>query len=122
MQCESGERLGRKGRGRGTFPQICNICNIRVFPKEFANSSVTRSVTVTDGGVTRIALKGTPCRSEMSLLGSRRHRRCSMTKKPAFTKLGFIKSYLLPALVTFLIPGFSYWFFNHVELHYDHRI
>ena len=45
-----------------------------------------------------------------------------MIKKPAFTKLGFIKSYLLPALVTFLIPGFSYWFFNHVELHYDHRI
>src|SRR5690348_10361154 len=44
-----------------------------------------------------------------------------VTSKPEFTKVGFIKSYLLPALFTFLIPGFGLWFFNHVEAHYDRQ-
>ena len=42
--------------------------------------------------------------------------------KRDFTKVGFIKAYLLPALVTFLIPGFGLWFFNHVESKYDREI
>ncbi|HKQ40453.1 MAG TPA: M48 family metallopeptidase [Verrucomicrobiae bacterium] len=42
--------------------------------------------------------------------------------KSDFSKLGFIKSYLLPALVTFLIPGFGLWFFDHVESYYDQHI
>ena len=45
-----------------------------------------------------------------------------MGTKRGFTKLGFIKSYLLPALVTFLIPGFSLWFFRHVESYYDEQL
>jgi Zn-dependent protease with chaperone function len=42
--------------------------------------------------------------------------------KPTFSKAGFIKAYLLPALITFLIPGFSLWFFDHVESYYDLHI
>src|SRR5262245_4311790 len=45
-----------------------------------------------------------------------------MAAKPEFTKAGFLKAYLLPALITFLIPGFGLWFFNHVEGHYDSEI
>ncbi len=45
-----------------------------------------------------------------------------MTSKPNFSKVGFIKSYLLPVFITFLIPGFALWFFDHVESHYDARI
>src|SRR6185295_14630964 len=37
-------------------------------------------------------------------------------------KVGFIKSYLLPAFITFLIPGFALWFFDHVESFYDGHI
>src|SRR5882672_6585427 len=45
-----------------------------------------------------------------------------MKGKPSFTKAGFLKSYLLPVLITFLIPGFGLWFFNHVERYYDQEI
>ncbi|HTG44727.1 MAG TPA: M48 family metallopeptidase, partial [Verrucomicrobiae bacterium] len=45
-----------------------------------------------------------------------------MTSKPEFTKAGLVKSYLLPALFTFLIPGFGLWFFAHVESSYDRKI
>src|SRR6185295_4379342 len=45
-----------------------------------------------------------------------------MPAKAEFTKVGFIKSYLLPALFTFLIPGFSLWFFRHVESYYDQHM
>ncbi|HEV8543517.1 MAG TPA: M48 family metallopeptidase, partial [Verrucomicrobiae bacterium] len=42
-----------------------------------------------------------------------------MQSKPKPSKVGFIKSYLLPVLVTFLIPGFGLWFFAHVEAYHD---
>jgi Zn-dependent protease with chaperone function len=42
--------------------------------------------------------------------------------KNDFSQTGFIKSYVLPLLVIFLIPGFSLWFFNHVEAYYDRQI
>ncbi|MGV3756640.1 MAG: M48 family metallopeptidase [Verrucomicrobiota bacterium] len=42
-----------------------------------------------------------------------------MAAKTDFSKAGFLKSYLLPALIAFLIPGFGLWFFNHVEADYD---
>src|SRR5438045_1261185 len=45
-----------------------------------------------------------------------------MASKPTFTKAGFIKSYLLPALFTFLIPGFGLWFFDHAESYYACKI
>src|SRR3954469_23515606 len=45
-----------------------------------------------------------------------------VTKDKAFTASGFVKSYFLPALVTFLIPGFGLWFFHHVEQYYDRTI
>ena len=46
-----------------------------------------------------------------------------MQSKPKpFSKTGFLKSYLLPVLVTFLIPGFGLWFFDHVEADYDRQI
>src|SRR5688572_12445674 len=45
-----------------------------------------------------------------------------MKSKPSFLKVGFLKSYLLPVLIMFLIPGFGLWFFNHVEAHYDGEI
>jgi len=44
------------------------------------------------------------------------------SSKPKFTKIGFIKACLLPALITFLIPSFGLWFFNHVEAYYDREI
>ncbi|MGZ4964553.1 MAG: M48 family metallopeptidase [Limisphaerales bacterium] len=40
-------------------------------------------------------------------------------KQPNFTKVGFLKSYVLPAIVIFLIPGFGLWFFDHVEKWHD---
>src|SRR5436309_2133805 len=46
----------------------------------------------------------------------------SMPSKPALSKVGLIKSYLLPVLITFLIPGFALWFFEHVESSYDQKI
>ncbi len=45
-----------------------------------------------------------------------------MAAKPQFSKAGFAKSYVLPALIIFLIPGFGLWFFNHVEASYDQMI
>jgi Zn-dependent protease with chaperone function len=42
-------------------------------------------------------------------------------KKPTFTKVGFLKSYVLPAVFIFLIPGFGLWFFNHVEKWHDSK-
>ena len=45
-----------------------------------------------------------------------------MKNETSFTKVGFLKSYLLPVLIMFLIPGFGLWFFNHVESHYDGEI
>lgn len=45
-----------------------------------------------------------------------------MKKKPSFTKAGFLKPYVLPVLIMFLIPGFGLWFFNHVEKYYDKEI
>lgn len=45
-----------------------------------------------------------------------------MKNKTAFTKAGFLKSYLLPALIMFLIPAGGLWFFNHVEAYYDNEI
>lgn len=36
-----------------------------------------------------------------------------------FTKFGFAKTYVLPALLVFLIPGFSFFFFRHAERHFD---
>jgi Zn-dependent protease with chaperone function len=45
-----------------------------------------------------------------------------MKSKPSFSKVGFLKSYLLPVLIMFLIPGFGLWFFNHVETYYDQEI
>src|SRR5438477_655730 len=45
-----------------------------------------------------------------------------MPAKTDFSKVGFLKSYLLPALITFLIPAFGLWFFRHVESYYDREI
>jgi Zn-dependent protease with chaperone function len=45
-----------------------------------------------------------------------------MANKAKFSKVGFLKSYLLPVLIIFLIPGFGLWFFDHVEADYDQRI
>ncbi|HUR44705.1 MAG TPA: M48 family metallopeptidase [Candidatus Saccharimonadales bacterium] len=45
-----------------------------------------------------------------------------MKSKPEFTTVGFAKTYLLPALFTFLVPAFALWFFSHVEAHYDRLI
>lgn len=53
---------------------------------------------------------------------SRKATRCNMKSKAAFSKVGFLKSYLLPILIMFLIPGFGLWFFNHVEVYYDQEI
>jgi Zn-dependent protease with chaperone function len=36
-----------------------------------------------------------------------------------FTTASFLRAYLLPVLVTFLIPAFGLWFFNHVEASFD---
>ncbi|MDB6058608.1 MAG: hypothetical protein JWO95_2452, partial [Verrucomicrobiales bacterium] len=40
-------------------------------------------------------------------------------KQPTLTKVGFLKSYVLPAIFIFLIPGFGLWFFDHVEKWHD---
>lgn len=45
-----------------------------------------------------------------------------MKTKSAFSKVGFLKSYVLPGLIIFLIPGFGFWFFNHVEHYFDNDI
>src|SRR5258706_1388932 len=42
-----------------------------------------------------------------------------MSSKPTFTRAGFAKSYVIPLLIVFLIPGFSLLFFGHVEADYD---
>lgn len=49
-------------------------------------------------------------------------RQTAMRAKPDFSKLGFLKTYLLPALITFIIPAFGLWFFNHVQSYYDTEI
>lgn len=45
-----------------------------------------------------------------------------MAAKTDSSQAGFLKSYLLPVLVAFLIPGFGLWFFDHVEADYDAQI
>jgi Zn-dependent protease with chaperone function len=46
-----------------------------------------------------------------------------MTTAPnQFSRAGFLKAYLLPVLVIFLIPGFSLWFFLHVQKDFDHHV
>lgn len=45
-----------------------------------------------------------------------------MKSKSPFSKIGFLKSYLLPILIMFVVPGFGLWFFNHVEKHFDQEI
>jgi Zn-dependent protease with chaperone function len=45
-----------------------------------------------------------------------------MSGKTQITKMGFIKPYVIPILIMFVVPGFSLWFFNHVEGHYDAEI
>src|SRR6267154_2296672 len=45
-----------------------------------------------------------------------------MAAKTQITKMGFIKPYVFPILIMFLVPGFSLWFFSHVERHYDRHI
>ncbi len=45
-----------------------------------------------------------------------------MQNTAKFSKIGFVKSYLVPVLIIFLIPGFSLWFFNHVEKSFDRDI
>ncbi len=43
------------------------------------------------------------------------------TPKPELSKLGFIKTFVLPALLVFLIPVFSWWFFRHVQADFDQQ-
>jgi len=45
-----------------------------------------------------------------------------MQNEQPFSKVGFLKSYLLPVLIIFLIPGFGLWFFHHVEASFDREI
>ena len=45
-----------------------------------------------------------------------------MRSKPELSKVGLIKSYVLPVLIAFLIPGFALWFFEHVQSSYDQKI
>src|SRR5690348_6268963 len=45
-----------------------------------------------------------------------------MAEKIKLIKVGFIKPYVIPILIMFLVPGFSLWFFNHVERDYDEQI
>lgn len=40
----------------------------------------------------------------------------------SFSLPGFAKRHLLPFLAVFLVPGFSLWFFKHVERDYDEKI
>lgn len=42
-----------------------------------------------------------------------------MKTDPSSSKTGFLKSYILPALIIFLMPAFGLWFFSHVENYYD---
>src|SRR5262245_48062392 len=44
-----------------------------------------------------------------------------MPAKQEFSKVGFLKSYLLPLLMIIVIPGFGLWFFDHVESWYDNE-
>jgi Zn-dependent protease with chaperone function len=39
-----------------------------------------------------------------------------------FSKFAFMRSVFLPMLLIFLVPGVSFWFFNHVENNYDEMI
>ena len=45
-----------------------------------------------------------------------------MAAKKDFTQAGFVKSYVLPLLITFLIPAFGWWFFDHVEAYFDRMV
>ncbi len=45
-----------------------------------------------------------------------------MDSDPAFSKFGFIRRFVLPVFVIFLIPGFALWFFRHAEDHTDREI
>lgn len=40
-------------------------------------------------------------------------------KEPGFS---FTRTYALPALLLFVIPVFSFWFFRHVQSHYDRQV
>ena len=39
----------------------------------------------------------------------------------SFTKVGFVKTFILPGLLIFLVPCISYFFFKHVESTYDEQ-
>lgn len=41
------------------------------------------------------------------------------TESKQFTKASFSKAFILPALLLFVIPLFSWWFFHHVQADYD---
>lgn len=45
-----------------------------------------------------------------------------MSSSQDFSRLSFVKSYLFPAFIVFLIPGFSFWFFGHAEARFDREI
>ena len=45
-----------------------------------------------------------------------------MATKAEFSRGALTRSYLIAALITFLVPGFSLWFFNHIEASYDRQI
>jgi Zn-dependent protease with chaperone function len=45
-----------------------------------------------------------------------------MAVRYKFDRAGFVKAVLLSALLILLVPGFSLWFFHHVESDYDRRI
>lgn len=45
-----------------------------------------------------------------------------MDDQRSFSKLGFAKTFLLPLLFVFVIPGFSLWFFDHAEQKFDTMI
>lgn len=42
--------------------------------------------------------------------------------RPSFSKIGFVKSLVLPALLIFLIPTISYFFFSHAQARFDNEI
>ena len=39
-----------------------------------------------------------------------------------FTKVSFVKSYIIPLFLIFLIPAFSLWFFEHATSSYDEEV
>jgi len=42
--------------------------------------------------------------------------------KIELSNLGFAKTFVLPGLLVFLIPAFSWWFFHHVQADYDKHL